>query len=109
MPILKTGYRVLTYNRIVIYHNINMNLFLFLVPEPQVVQETPIFFINICLIFGALILIYAFRPRSLQQLSSDVIKRRSNEPVSILLIFLLLVELKYTTIYIFITQTYLCL
>ncbi|XP_032688331.1 small integral membrane protein 14-like [Odontomachus brunneus] len=51
-------------------------------PEPQVVQETPIFFLNICLIFGALILMYAFRPRSLQQLSSDVIKRRSNEPGS---------------------------
>ncbi|XP_025155235.1 small integral membrane protein 14-like isoform X1 [Harpegnathos saltator] len=49
--------------------------------EPQVVQESPICFLNICLILGAIIFMYALRPRSLQQLSNDIIKRNKNEPI----------------------------
>ncbi|XP_014469947.1 PREDICTED: small integral membrane protein 14-like [Dinoponera quadriceps] len=51
-------------------------------PEPQVVQESPIFFLNICLIFGVIILMYILRPRPLQRLNNDIIKSRNNEPGS---------------------------
>lgn len=52
------------------------------VPGPQDVQEPTNGFLNICLIIGLIILMYAFRPRSLRQSTGNVIKSRTNEPGS---------------------------
>lgn len=92
---------LLIYGKTIIYYNINMNIFLFPVPEPQAVQGSPVLFLNICLIFSAILLMYVLRPRFFQQFSNNIIKSNSNEPVSILHIFFTLsfslVVFKYTT------------